>query len=79
MSNSLWKEGALRVYGSSYHYWAKVYDEGSQYGINGGHVSKLEIRRNGEIVCNYDRGWDIEPSDPDSQLAMDIILHEYNY
>lgn len=66
------------MYGSSFHYWAKVYDTGSEWGIDGGRVSKLMLKRNGEIVCNYDRGWDVKPVDPDTQLAMEIILHEYN-
>ena len=39
----------------------------------------LMIRRNGEIVCNYDRGWDVEPGDPDTQMALEILLHEYNW
>ena len=58
-NNTLWREGALKVYNSSFHYWAKVYDEGSEYGIDGGRVSKLIIKRDGETVCNYDRGWDM--------------------
>ena len=39
----LWHEGALKVYGSNYHYWAKVYDEGSEWGIDGGRVTKHMI------------------------------------
>ena len=74
-----WKEGSLKVYGSIFHYWVKAYDTGSEWGIDGGKVSKLMIRRDGEIVCNYDRGWDIEPSDPDTQMALEILLHEYNW
>ena len=73
----LWKEGVLRVYDGIYHYWAKVYDEGSKYGIDEGRVSKLMIKRKGEIVCNYDRGWDVRPVDEETQLSMEIILHEY--
>ncbi len=72
-----WKEGALRVYDESYHYWAKVYETGWQYGIDGGRVSKLTIKRGGETVANYDRGWDIEPVDEGTKLAMEIILHQY--
>ena len=75
--HKLWHEGALRVYDKSYHYWAKVYDTGSQYGIDGGRVSKLTIKRGGEIVANFDRGWDVAPVDEGTQLAMEIILHEY--
>ncbi|MPM21471.1 hypothetical protein SDC9_67915 [bioreactor metagenome] len=57
----------------------KVYEEGSQFGIDGGKVSKLMLKRNGEIVCNYDRGWDIKPADPDTQLALQLLLHNENY
>ena len=77
-NSKLWHEGALKVYGSNYRYWAKVYDEGSEYGIDGGRVSKLMIKQDNRIVVNYDRGWDIEPQDPNAQLAMEIILHEFN-
>ena len=75
----MWKEGSLKVYNSIFHYWLKVYDEASQFGIDGGKVSKLMLKRNGEIVANYDRGWDIKPADPDTQLAVDILLHSENY
>jgi len=36
------------------------------------------LKRNGEVVCNYDRGWDIEPADPDTQLALEILLQGEN-
>ena len=41
---------------------AKLFDEGSDYGINGGRVSKLYIS-SPELgtVCHYDRGWDVPP------------------
>ena len=72
-----WSEGALRVHDSIFHYWAKHYEEGSQYGIGGGCVSKLMLKRGGEVVCNYDRGWDVPPVDEDTKLAMEIILNMY--
>lgn len=75
----MWKEGSLKVYSSVFHYWMKVYEAPSEFGVDGGKVSKLMLKRNGEIVCNYDRGWDIEPSDPDTQLALEILLHGENY
>ena len=75
----MWKEGSLKVYGSIFHYWIKQYDKGSRFGIDGGRISKLMLKRNGKIICNYDRGWDIEPTDPDTQLALEILLHGENY
>ncbi len=75
----LWHEGSLRMNGSHFHYWMKQYPEGSEFGIDGGRISKLMIKRDGEIVCNFDRGWDVKPTDPDAQLALDILLHTENY
>ena len=74
---SNWQEGALRVHESTFHFWVKVYDKGSKYGIDGGRVSKLMLKRDGLIVCNYDRGWDVKPVDEDTELAKDIVLHQY--
>ena len=75
----MWKEGSLKINESVFHYWIKEYEEGSQFGIDGGKVSKLMLKRDGKVVCNYDRGWDIEPADPDTQLAVEILLHGSNY
>ena len=59
-------------------YWIKVYEEGSQLGINGGKISKLMLKLNGEIIANYDRGWDIEPTTEEANLALCILLNEHN-
>jgi len=75
----MWKEGSLRVYESIFHYWMKVYETGSKFGIDGGKISKLMLKRNGEIVANYGRGWDVKPADADTQLAVEILLHSDNY
>ena len=75
----MWKEGSIKVHGSIFRYWLKVYEDGSEWGIDGGKVSKLMLKRDGMIVANYDRGWDIKPADPDTQLAVDILLHGENY
>ena len=74
----MWKEGSLKVYNSVFHYWMKQFDEGCEFGIDGGRISKLMLKRNGKIECNYDRGWDVTPSDPDAQLALEILLHGEN-
>lgn len=62
------------------HYWVKYYDEPSDYGINGGRISKLRIEKNGVATCVYDRGWDIEPEAEDqmTQMALCILLNNYN-
>ena len=78
------KEGIIGIpesYGGGVaHYWAKVYDEGSDYGIDDGRISKLLIEIDGIKVVNYDRGWDIKPDEDDirTMLAYQICLLSYN-
>ena len=74
----MWKEGSLKIKEDIFHYWVKVYDAGSQFGIDGGRISKLMLKRDGEIVANYDRGWDIKPKDDNTKTAFAILLQEYN-
>lgn len=75
----MWKEGSLKIHDSIFHYWMKVYEEGSEFGIEGGKISKLMLKRDGAIVCNYDRGWDIKPTDSETQLALELLLQSDNY
>ena len=74
----MWKEGTVSVNGEIFHYWMKQYEEGSEFGINGGRISKLTIKRSGREVYNYDRGEDIEPIDKNTETALAIILKSDN-
>ena len=74
----MWREGTIINNKKGYRYWVKHFDEGSQFGIDGGRISKLMIKRSGEIVCNYDRGWDIKPVDEDTEFALAILMKDYN-
>ena len=83
----MWSEGTIGIPDAAdknkytvCHYWVKHYDEPSEiYGLNKGRISKLMIKINGTVAANYDRGWDIEPADPDTQLALEILLHSENH
>lgn len=74
----MWREGSIKIENNWYKFWVKQYETGSRFGIDGGRVSKLEIKRNGETVANYDRGWDIRPVDTDTEKALAILLYDYN-
>lgn len=59
-------------------YTVKRFEEGSDYGINCGRISKLEIKdAAGKVVVNYDRGWDILPTDSIREVYA-AILKKYN-
>ena len=77
----MWSEGIIvcPATGGKYKYWVKHFEEGSEFGIDGGKVSKLTIRKLGETrdLCNYDRGWDIEPAG-EVKAVYSIILQKYN-
>ena len=62
------------------HWWIKVYDEPSEYGINEGKISKLTIKIDGVTTACYDRGWDLKPDEHDQAtlIALQIILSDYN-
>ena len=54
----MWKQGSIRIPNGkggfvSIRYCAKVYDEPSNFGINEGRISKLELKQNGRIVICY--------------------------
>jgi hypothetical protein len=55
-----------------------MFDKGSDYGIDKGRVSKLEIRVNGKIAANYDRGWDVRPQTPEVKAVYKHIMAALN-
>ena len=81
----MWKEGTIGINAFDEdkktvicHYWVKHFEEGSHYGIDNGRISKLTIKVDGKVTCNYDRGWDVKPADEATEKAFAILMHEYN-
>lgn len=66
--DSNWVSGKV----GDFTFEAKLFDNGSTFGINNGRVSKLSIYDDAKrlayhdffkaCIVNYDRGWDIRPS-----------------
>ena len=78
----MWQEGTIGIpkKGGGYtviHYWAKVYDTRSRYGIDGGRISKLTLKADGKVIYNYDRGEDVPPQNEAAEMALAILLYEY--
>jgi hypothetical protein len=78
----MWSEGIIASpeTGGKYKYWVKHYEEGSEYGIGGGRISKLTIRKLNETsdLYNYDRGLDVDCADEEVKAVYNIILAKYN-
>lgn len=69
----LWVRGE----GGGYKYQAKVYNEPSDYGIDGGRVSKLFIYEpRGAAVVEYDRGWGMRPKSPEVTKVYKEIMQK---
>ncbi|MEP3346336.1 MAG: hypothetical protein ABJN34_14890 [Litoreibacter sp.] len=69
---SLWTDGRI-ITMEGYTFTAKVHDEPSQFGIDGGKISKLQVCKDGEQVMNYDRGWDDDPKTAEHREALHRI------
>lgn len=75
-----------KVGNGTYEFYAKVFDEPSEYGIDGGRISKLTIVAGSinddpeelwnKVIVNYDRGWDIKPSNSKHMEIFHAILDE---
>ena len=77
----MWSKGTISCpkTGEIYSYCVKHYEEGSHFGIGGdGRISKLEIRKNGKVLFNYDRGADYDSLDESGHAIYKIILAKYN-
>ena len=75
---SEWINGEVDVFGERFEYQAKVYDEGSMFGIGGGPVSKLIIKPANMpswqyAICSYDRGWDVMPQGDDIDVFCAVM------
>jgi hypothetical protein len=70
----MWTEGMIR----GHKFYCKHFEEGSEYGIAKGRISKLSIWRDGVEIYNYDRRLDFDflSSVGDEVLAQ--ILEKYN-
>ncbi len=75
----MWSEGSIKVGSGIFHYWVKHYEEPSaDYGIDGGRISKLMLKRDGKVAYNYDRGLDTAPADEETEMALAILMKDYN-
>ena len=74
------KEGWIDGTIDGMRFQARVYDEGSQYGIDEGRISKLavwfdDITTGKRVwVLNYDRGWDIRPKKAADKKMLAALL-----
>ncbi len=75
-TNSNWTSGIVTDPEGevTHHFNAKLFDEGSVFGIDDGRVSKFTMNReNGDNFINYSRGWDVKPKKEDQKVFDQVI------
>ena len=70
----MWTKGNV----NGYQFCIKHFEEGSEFGIEGGRISKLTITKDGKTAANYDRGWDILPANKAAREVYEALLKKYN-
>lgn len=79
--NPVWIVGSVVCNGKQYSISGKVYLESSKFGIDNGPISKLWIKdmEKSKVIVNYDRGWDVKPTDENKDLyeAVMKLLVDY--
>ena len=70
----MWTSGKI----DGFCFEIKHFEEGSEFGIDGGRISKLWIGKGGREYAHYSRGWDIYPTDPEAVKVYNEILKMYN-
>lgn len=78
-AKELWNMGETKIGKHTYRHQVKAYEEDNEeYGIDGGHISKLFVFDGETTVASFDRGeWDVEPKGTAKTLA-DILVKRYN-
>ena len=74
----MWSKGSIEIDGTKVQYWVKHFEEGSEWGIDGGRISKLECRVDDEMLLHYERGWDKKPTTKLAKKAYATMLKMYN-
>ena len=64
----------------SYRFEIKHFDKPSEWGIDEGKISKLDIRKPGAAtpIAAYDRGWDILPTSDNEPDITQAIIDKFN-
>jgi len=70
-----WTMGTI----DGFDFEVKHYQEGSEFGINGGRISKLWIGNKGQKAAAwYERGWGKKPHTTKERKAMNAIIERFN-
>lgn len=74
-----WTKVLATIDGIDFKAEIKHYDEPSQFGINGGKISKMNISRGANrCVAAYDRGWCKKPNGRRNVAFYQALIERFN-
>ncbi len=74
-----WTNATAKVGKKTYTIQMVVFEEGSEYGIEEGKISKLYVAdADRNMIANYDRGWDVLPKSQAELDIVDTIIAKFN-
>ena len=76
--NDGWTHGTATVSGTVYAFDVKHFDEGSDWGLKGGCISKLSIKTGEGYLVNFDRGWDRRPQTEETKAVFKALVDRFN-
>ena len=76
--NDGWTHGTATVNGTVYAFDVKHFDEGSDWGLKGGCISKLSIKTGEGYLVNFDRGWDRRPQTEETKAVFKALADRFN-
>lgn len=72
------QSGSLTIRDIPFSYWLMLSDVPISTGINGGKIQKLTLYCNGVIVCDYNCGFMVEPTNKFVATALEYLIEQYN-
>ena len=73
-----WSNGTAIANGKTYKVSIKHFDGPSQFGIDGGKISKLWISNGDVELAFYDRDWVTKPRSKIAKAIVNKLLEEFN-
>ena len=77
-NENAWTHGTATVNGAVYTFDVKHFDEGSDWGLKGGRISKLSIGNDEGYLVNFDRGWDRRPQTEETKAVFKALVDRFN-
>lgn len=70
----MWTIGII----NGFEFQVKHYEKGSEFGINGGKISKLHISKDGNVYASYERGWSKKPTTRAAKAVFNELINRFN-